>query len=203
MSVCRSHIFLKRAVAAGLCWVAVTSCSTALEREGRCLASLTPEFLSAYHEIRRLEHEWRAEIQAREEGRFHRNRFAPHFDSGPIVNAWSGERYELPPTEREERAYTKLEEARARHRDTMTWYGRVYNRFRTRLEEDQLLSETRAVLFMNPAIIFYPIVRWNIRSVLWDGIDPDADTDPVTRFCQTRLATLSRVGADDSVAWTR
>ncbi len=187
----------------GLCWVAVTGCATALEREARCLASLTHEFLSAYHEIRRLEHEWRAEMQARQEGWFRRNRSSPRFHPVPIAGAWSPEWYEPPLTEREERAFAKLAEAKARYRDTMTWYGLVYERFRTRLEEDQLLSEIQTVLFTNPAIIFYPIVRWNIRSVLWDGIDPDADTDPVTRFCRTRLAALSRVVADDPVTWAR
>jgi hypothetical protein len=85
----------------------------------------------------------------------------------------------------------------------MAWYGRVYDRFRTRLEEDQLLSETRAVLLTNPAIIFYPIVRWNIRTVLWDGTDPDVDTDAVTRFCLARLAVLSHVAVDDAIAWKR
>lgn len=189
---------------AALCWVSAAGCSTALEREGRCLASLSPDFLSAYEEIRSLEHEWRAEVRARQEGWVHRMKPSRQSTSGSFSGAWSvAGLYELPPTEREERAYAKLAEAKVRHRDTMTWYGRVYDRFRTRLEEDQLLSETRAVLLTTPAIIFYPIVRWNIRTVLWDGIDPDADTDTVTRFCRARLAALSHVAANDAVAWKR
>lgn len=188
----------------GLCWVSAAGCSAALEREGRCLASLSPDFLSAYEEIRSLKHEWRAEVRTRQEGWFHRIRSSTQSNASSTSGAWSASGlYELPPTEREERAYVKLAEAKARHRDTMVWYGRVYDRFRTRLEEDQLLSETRAVLLTNPAIIFYPIVRWNIRAVLWDGTDPDADTDAVTRFCRARLAVPSHVAVDDAMAWKR
>jgi hypothetical protein len=36
-------------------------------------------------------------------------------------------------------------------------------------------------------LVFYPIVRWNVRSVLWDDGDPDSLDDPVRRFCTGRL----------------
>ena len=67
-------------------------------------------------------------------------------------------------------------------------YDKVYQRVRTRTDEEEILSEVRMVLLAGPAsLVLYPIIRWNVRSVLWDGADPDADTDPVTRFCAGRL----------------
>ncbi len=88
----------------------------------------------------------------------------------------------------EQALYRRFVESRARHRETVDWYGRVARRVETRLEEDEMLYPVLGMLATSTAIIFYPIVRWNVRSVLWDGVDPDAEDDPVQRFCTNRLA---------------
>ncbi len=85
-------------------------------------------------------------------------------------------------------AYQEWQSARQRLQPTLDWYDRVYRRLNRRIEEDQILTEAATVLLATPAVIFYPIVRWNVRSVLWDGADPDAATDPVTAYCAGRLA---------------
>lgn len=71
----------------------------------------------------------------------------------------------------------------------LEWYPRVYERLASRLEEEQILSEVRWVLAAHPpSLIFYPIIRWNIHSVMWDGLDPEAGSDPLNQFCTARLA---------------
>jgi hypothetical protein len=84
------------------------------------------------------------------------------------------------------------EEARLRLVALRDWRDRVYKRKRllTRLEEDHILSQTFFTLLAGPGIVFYPIIRWNVRSVLWDGADPDADSDPITQYYTERLASL-------------
>jgi hypothetical protein len=85
-------------------------------------------------------------------------------------------------------AYQQWRSARERLQPVLDWYDRVYRRLSNRIEEDQILTEAGLVLLATPAVIFYPIVRWNVRTVLWDGADPDAATDPVTAYCTERLA---------------
>lgn len=76
-----------------------------------------------------------------------------------------------------------------RHHVALEWYPKVYGRLATRLEEAQMLSETRWILAAYPpALIFYPIIRWNIHTVMWDGTDPDAGSDPINLFCASRFA---------------
>lgn len=53
-----------------------------------------------------------------------------------------------------------------------------------------MLSQARSVFMMWPRIVCHPIVRRNVRSVLWDGIDPDIVTDPVIHFSAGRLLAL-------------
>ena len=84
----------------------------------------------------------------------------------------------------------KREDARLRFVALRDWRDRVYKRLLTRLEEDHILSQTFFTLLASPGIVFYPVVRWNVRSVLWDGTDPDADSDPITHYCTERLAAL-------------
>jgi hypothetical protein len=55
------------------------------------------------------------------------------------------------------------------------------------MEEDEMLNPVLGALVTSTAIVFYPFIRWNVRSVLWDGVDPDAADDPVQVFCTTRL----------------
>lgn len=170
----------------------LSGCSTALDREGRCLAGMIPEVLHAEEEVRSLEESWRTLARARQATRLP----PPAHRSLPFPVA--SRNLSLPsevsgsfPGERDEQiAYSRLVEAKARRHDTFVWYDRVVQRFRTRIEEDEMLSQARTALMMWPGIVLYPIVRWNVRSVLWDGIDPDVDTDPVTYFCAGRLLEL-------------
>jgi hypothetical protein len=50
-----------------------------------------------------------------------------------------------------------------------------------------MLYPVLGMLATSPGIVFYPLVRWNVRSVLWEGVDPDAEDDPVQIFCTARL----------------
>ena len=87
-----------------------------------------------------------------------------------------------------EALYRQLIQARARHHDSLAWYTRVARRVQTRFEEDDMLYSVLGMFVRAPAsLLFYPIVRWNIRSVLWDGADPDGDDDPIQQFCLTRM----------------
>jgi len=178
--------------------VLLGGCATALERDGQCLASLTPDYLQAQEELQRLERAWRAamiwpttvprDTTLQQSGR------SGEPLSGSAVTS-SGDSRGTVGLDPGEGAHQALDEARgllldarARHRATLDWYEKVYARVRIRLEEEQILSDTRMLFGTGAALIFYPIVRWNIRSVLWEGRDPDSPADPVTRFCQERLA---------------
>jgi hypothetical protein len=90
-------------------------------------------------------------------------------------------------TEEERRMYGRIVAARAGHAEASKWYGLLARRLQTRIEEDDMLYPVLGVLATSTAIVLYPLVRWNVRSVLWDGVDPDAEDDPVQRFCATRL----------------
>jgi hypothetical protein len=108
---------------------------------------------------------------------------ATHAGDDPVVS---------PPVTRvqEEELYRKMVELRSQHKQRLGWYRRVAQRIETRLEEDEMLYPVVGALITSPAILFYPVIRWNVRSVLWEGSDPDADDDPVKRFCITRLAVM-------------
>ena len=174
-------------------------CASALKREGQCLASLAPDFVNAHEELASLESSWRAALLKRDaELGSLASPLAPEPDH--LVSSDSVPRRVHSATRQEETrqaegvAYAKLLEAKARHRPTLEWFGKVSERFRTRLDEEQILSEVRSVLMTGPALIFYPIVRWNVHSVMWDGSDPDAESDPVTRYCTDRLSTAAASG---------
>ncbi|MFI5247850.1 MAG: hypothetical protein ACHQWV_04785 [Nitrospirales bacterium] len=88
----------------------------------------------------------------------------------------------------EDDLYQRLIDQRARYHQSVDWYHRVSRRVQTRLEEDEMLYSTLGTLVSSPMmLVFYPIVRWNVRSVLWDEGDPDSPDDPVRRFCMGRL----------------
>ena len=137
-----------------LCWLLLCGCTTGAAREARCLAALTPAFLEAEQELQVLEGTWR---------------------SGRAT--WAVE-------SSLEQAEAKLRDARARHQPAREWYARVYERVWTRVEEDRLRSEVFWTLVTGPGILFYPIVAWNLHAVFWDGHDPDAESDPIRRFCE-------------------
>ena len=166
-------------------------CASAMKRDGQCLASLAPEYVNAHEELASLEASWRAALRRRDA---ELGSLLPPFAAKPD--------YPVSPLPRESdlaarqeqarraegRAYAELMDAKVRHRPTLEWYGKVSERFRTRLDEEEILSEVRLVLVAGPGVIFYPIVRWNVHSVMWDGTDPDAESDPVTRYCADRLS---------------
>lgn len=182
----------------------LTGCATALKRESQCLASMTPEIVQAKEELANLEASWHESL-GRRDAVFSRG-LAP-FATGGVspsqprsalvgaVSAVFAVRTSESPQQEEarlgaRRAYERLAEAKVRYQPFLGMYDKVYQRVRTRTDEDEILSEVRMVLLAGPAsLVLYPIIRWNVRSVLWDGVDPDADTDPVTRFCAGRLVT--------------
>jgi hypothetical protein len=87
----------------------------------------------------------------------------------------------------------ELHAAVTRSQAMVDWYNRIYQRLRTRIEERQMLTEAFWALATGPGLIFYPFVHWNVHSVMWDGTDPDAASDPVTQYCRAFAMT----GKDD------
>jgi hypothetical protein len=142
--------------------VVLAGCTTALDRERRCFDSLTRDYLAAQEELLELEAAWRAPGQ----------RIASA-DDAAIVEIHA--------------ASQRFRDAQARLEPTLHWYERLYDRLRLRAEEEEMLADARLLLFTGPAALFYPVVRWNTHAVLWDGADPDAESDPVTRYCTDRL----------------
>ena len=190
--------------------VSFPGCATSLKREGRCLASLTPDFLHAIQELANLEAAWRQSLLKDEDsflasrpGRF-ADMDGPGIparpflsDSDPLKSGSTDRHKEARHAALE--AHARLFEARLRHQSTLDWYGRVYDRLRTRLEEEQILSDVRMVLLTGPGLLFYPIIRWNIHSVMWDGSDPDADSDSITLYCTDRLSKVAALPEPISV----
>lgn len=182
--------------------VSFPGCATSLKREGRCLASLTPDFLQATEELVSLEAAWHWSLLKGEDSfPASRPRHVAELDgpgiparpflsdSDPLYSGSTNPHKEVRSTAVE--AHARLLEARRRHQPTLDWYGRVYDRLRTRLEEEQLLSDVRLVLLTGPGLLLYPIVRWNLHSVMWDGFDPDADSDSITLYCTDRLSRVA------------
>ena len=180
-----------------------TGCATALERESRCLASLTPDFIRAQDELRARKAAWVQAMYGPTEDQ--RQRMAvqgqpAEEQSTSRLTFHSGvgltERISTPPPEatgeRSQEAYRRLLQARRDHKATLDWYGRIYNRVHKRTEEERILSEARMVLFPTAGILLYPLVRWNTRAVIWDGEDPDAESDPIAHYCMERLAMMQR-----------
>jgi hypothetical protein len=162
-------------------------CASALKREGRCLASLTPEYLAAKEELARLETDWRRVLLKHIESSARRDLDGPIREHAPTSSLSGGETDSGQPNAEPDAAYQRLVDSRRRHRSTFDWYSKVYGRVRTRIEEDQMLTGAGMLLLTGPGVVLYPVVRWNLREVLWDGADPDSESDPVTRFCAERL----------------
>jgi hypothetical protein len=149
-------------------------------------------------DLRSAEHTWRTAQQARYERsparrdasllyRLIADGYAP---SGPDTPASSLSRNTdaRAQEDEEERAlYRKVTAAQARLKVTRDWFRRVAQRVQTRMEEDEILYPVLGTLATSTAIVFYPLIRWNTRSVLWEGEDPDADDDPVQVYCAMRL----------------
>jgi hypothetical protein len=187
-----------RAILLTLLTCFLTSCvSASREREAQCLAATMTDVWQTEDELTSAEEVWRAAQQARFE------RSAAGRDSGASsvrvadrnvsshveqAAVWLESLRSLSSrSEEDTRLYHRVAAARARHGEASKWYGLVARRVQTRIEEDEMLYPVLGMLATSTAIVVYPLVRWNVRSVLWDGADPDAEDDPVQRFCAARL----------------
>jgi hypothetical protein len=179
----------------------MTSCLSATrEREANCLAATIMDVWQTEQELTSAEQLWRTAHQARSE------RTAPDHDSSglsvrvadapPSIGETAArfESFRLPAwrNQQDARLYQRMIDARVSHVQASKWYGLVARRVQTRIEEDEMLYPVLGLLGTSTAIVLYPLVRWNVRSVLWDGADPDADDDPVQRFCTARLEERHR-----------
>lgn len=156
----------------------LTSCAGTPWLERQCFESLSAEYVAAQEELLELDTAGRAGGRDR-----------------PASGNKAGVVEDQVPRQR-------IEEAQARRAAVLLWYERLYDRLRLRAEEEEMLAELRLLLFMGPTALFYPVVRWNLHEVLWDGTDPDADSDPVIRYCTERLAgTAEQVHAEATGEW--
>lgn len=177
----------------------LTSClSAAREREANCLGAMMMDTWQTEHDLTSAEESWRAAQKARSErstaGRdsstlsvWFANNYASSGIVGQVANRDVGANLQPSPEEKERFLYQRMVAARARHGEATKWYRLVTRRVETRIEEDEMLYPVLGMLSTSTAIVLYPLVRWNVRSVLWDGVDPDAEDDPVQRFCIARL----------------
>lgn len=172
--------------------------STTREREVHCLSAMMMDTWQAKNDVESAERAWRTAQQARfERSRAHRdssvlsvlidNRYP---SSGTVASdslQGDGAGNRPPEIDEERTLYHRVAAAQARHRETVVWYGRVAHRVQTRIEEDDMLYPVLGMLATSTGIVLYPLIRWNVRSVLWEGVDPDADDDPVQVYCAARL----------------
>jgi hypothetical protein len=183
--------------------LAVGCMSSTRTREVHCLGSLMLEVWTSQEKLDSLEADRRAVLQARsssaprslplsylDDTRDATPVSLPEFPVEARANAEADSR------RAEEELDRQLVDQRVRVRRSVDWYRRVSRRVQTRLEEDEILYSTLGALAISPvSLVFYPIVRWNVRSVLWEEGDPDALDDPVRRFCTRWLE-----GSDPSSA---
>lgn len=172
--------------------------SSTRARESHCLGAMMLDAWQAEDDLKSAERVWRTaqqvrfeRMQARQDSLLRSplvNNVSPSsiaVTSTPLREESPGDR--LPEIDEERALYRQVVSAHARQKETAEWYGRVARRVQTRVEEDEMLNPVLATLVTSTAIVFYPIIRWNVRSVLWEGVDPDAADDPVQVFCRTRL----------------
>lgn len=176
--------------------------SSTREREAHCLGVMMSDVWRADDDLKSAERVWRTAQQARFERSSARqdsllrsllvSKDSPSslaVSAAPLGEDTPSDR--LPEIDEEKALYRQVVAAQARHLETAEWYGRVARRVQTRVEEDDMLNPVLGTLVTSTAIVFYPIIRWNVRSVLWDGVDPDAPDDPVQVFCATLLEQRS------------
>ena len=177
----------------------LTSCISATrEREANCLAATMMDTWQTKEDLTSAEEGWRAAEKARFE-RSPASResstlavWVAHRDASSgiveqVVSRGVGANVQPSQDDKERILYQRMVAARARHGEATKWNRLVTRRVQTRIEEDDMLYPVLGMLATSTAIVLYPLVRWNVRSVLWDGIDPDAEDDPVQRFCIARL----------------
>ena len=172
--------------------------SSTREREAHCLGVTMLDVWQADNEFKSAERAWRTAQQAHFEHSQVRqdssvqSLLVSHVTPPSVAVASDPVRDEslsnrLPEIDEEPALYRQVVAAHARQQETAEWYSRVARRVQTRIEEDEMLTPVLGMLATSTAIVFYPIIRWNVRSVLWEGVDPDAADDPVQVFCATRL----------------
>jgi hypothetical protein len=169
--------------------------SSAREREVHCLAVTMMDVWQSDDELTRAEQLWRTAQQAaseRAEAIGESSMLSVRVVDPPAVVGETGATPQPVPfslfrSENERTLHQRVVAARAHYREASRWYGLVARRVQTRIEEDEMLYPVLGMLATSAAILVYPLVRWNVRSVLWDGADPDAEDDPVQHFCIGRL----------------
>jgi hypothetical protein len=168
--------------------------STTRTREVHCLGTLMTDVLESEQEMESIKEDWRADQQRRADQSYRTNEStkvridSPTAVPVPLMPDGMDSRSGNKKFVESDVLYRHLAQARTRYHDMLDWYTRVARRVQTRFEEDEMLYSVLGMFVSSPAsLLFYPIVRWNVRSVLWDGADPDADNDPIQQFCLTRV----------------
>lgn len=184
-----------------LACLAVGCASPTRAREVDCLGSLMLEVWTSKEQLDALEADWRTAWKARsltawqsppQSSRAGNGSFAAALI--PTAKAEARLLAEANSRRMEDDLYQRLIDQRARYHQSVGWYRRVSQRVQTRLDEDEMLYSTLGMLVSSPMmLVFYPIVRWNVRSVLWDEGDPDSLDDPVRRFCTGRLEGIDQL----------
>jgi hypothetical protein len=168
--------------------------STARTREVHCFGTLMTDVLESKQEMESIEEDWRAvqQRQADQLSRMNKSTDDRIDSSTPVtvtlmLDGMDGHSVSKKVVEPDV-LYRELDRARFRYQEMMDWYTRVARRIQTRLEEDNMLYPMLSMFVRAPvSLLLYPIVRWNVRSVLWDGADPDAESDPIQQFCRARV----------------
>lgn len=189
------RIFNMRTLSLTLLSFLLTGCLSApREREAHCLAAMITDVWETEQQLTAAEEAWHRAQLVPGPPRALSVSAQPIADRSalPEVTSPAGRRHgDLSRlsfrTHEEMTIYGSMVAARSRHANASKWLGVVARRVQTRMEEDDMLYPVLGMLVTSTGIILYPLVRWNVRSVLWDGVDPDADDDPVQRFCAARL----------------
>ena len=176
----------------------VSCVSAARTREAHCLGLTMEDAWHAQEDLQSAEHTWRTASQTR----FERSplRRDASLLSQLIADGYAHSYIDIPRAlasrsagthpqdyEEERALYRQVSVAHARLKESREWYQRVMRRVQTRMEEDEILYPLLGTLATSTAIVFYPIIRWNTRSLLWEGEDPDNDDDPVQTYCAFRV----------------
>jgi hypothetical protein len=174
--------------------LAVGCISSARTREAHCLGVMMMDVWGSEHDLETALSDWRIAQQSRVErsagslDTSHRPMFVGYQNPFAVSGLETHRMDQSRELEQERLLYEQVRTAHERKRITAEWYRLVARRVQTRMEEDEMLYPVLGTLATSAAVVLYPVIRWNIRSVLWDGEDPDAEDDPVQKFCTSRLA---------------
>jgi hypothetical protein len=168
--------------------------STTRTREVHCFGTLVTDVLESKQEMESIKEDWRA-VQQRHADQLSRMTQSTddRIDSStPVTVALMRDGMDRHSVSKKfvepDLLYREFARARFRYQEMVDWYTRVARRIQTRFDEDDMLYPMLTMFVSAPvSLLFYPIVRWNVRSVLWDGADPDAENDPIQQFCRARV----------------